>query len=92
MIKHLKISYTVQEALKLLSICRAAFYSEVNAGRLKSFVIPVRRRRVSARAIDDWIEASERATEQHVKTPLKQYKRTKHKAIYREANTARGAK
>ena len=92
MIQHIKIAYTVEEALKLLHISRSAFYQEVNAKRLRTFVVPVRRRRVAARAIDDWIDASERATEQHVKTPLKQYKRTQHKAIYREANTAREAK
>ena len=88
MIEHKRIAYTVEEALKLLDICRAIFYQEMNAGRLTTFLIPQRRRRVSARAIDRWIEQSERASNPATQT----IKRAGRRTVYRERNTARGAK
>ena len=56
-----KIAYTVKEAMQCMGLCRESFYVEVRSGRLETFLIPKRKRRVSAWAIKKWAAAREAA-------------------------------
>ncbi len=56
-----KLAYTVKELTHLLGMCRESVYVEFRSGRLESFLVPKRKRRVSARALQAWVDAREAA-------------------------------
>jgi excisionase family DNA binding protein len=51
----------IEEAHTVMRVSRQTFYDEVNAGRLRTFMVG-RRRLVSVEAIRDWIRDCELAT------------------------------
>ncbi len=53
-----KLSYTVEEALAATGMSRNSFYNVMNSGELMTFKVG-KRRMVSARALQQYIEAKE---------------------------------
>lgn len=52
--------YTAAEAMKVMRVSRATYYSEVNDGRLRTYKVG-RRRFTTQRAIDQWVSERENA-------------------------------
>jgi hypothetical protein len=58
-----KISYNIAEVMAATGVNRCAVYAALTAGSLASFKLG-RRRMVSARALQDWIDGLEKASSQ----------------------------
>lgn len=53
-----EITYSIEEACRLLKLSKPTLYDEINRGRLRTYTVG-RRRLVSATAARAWIEARE---------------------------------
>ena len=60
--EHTRLSYSIIGAMEALSFCRQRIYDEINAGRLTTFTLGKRRRFISAKAIDQYIQEREAET------------------------------
>jgi len=56
-----ELTYSIDEACKALKVSKPTLYEEINAGRLRSYLVG-RRRLISAKAAREWIAARERET------------------------------